>query len=341
MELEAYGHSKISIHALREEGDRATTSPRSNHGISIHALREEGDATVETRNRAPNYFYPRPPRGGRPDKSSLAGNRLQISIHALREEGDPGAGPQEVHGSISIHALREEGDRPSRLRRATGAYFYPRPPRGGRLSASTSGAAALNFYPRPPRGGRRDTGAMDGVWDLFLSTPSARRATTTFSKGRTRTMISIHALREEGDEAAAENAAKLKISIHALREEGDTVTDEEGQTSEVFLSTPSARRATSDCSGQKRTAKDFYPRPPRGGRPHIIQIVDMLDIISIHALREEGDQAPRGAPLWTRNFYPRPPRGGRPPMAASFSRGRQFLSTPSARRATSNSILGK
>ena len=43
MELEAYGHSKISIHALREEGDRATTSPRSNHGISIHALREEGD----------------------------------------------------------------------------------------------------------------------------------------------------------------------------------------------------------------------------------------------------------------------------------------------------------
>ena len=24
MELEAYGHSKISIHALREEGDRST-----------------------------------------------------------------------------------------------------------------------------------------------------------------------------------------------------------------------------------------------------------------------------------------------------------------------------
>ena len=66
MELEAYGHSKISIHALREEGDRATTSPRSNHGISIHALREEGDV-----------------------KASVHLQTAYISSHALREEGDP------------------------------------------------------------------------------------------------------------------------------------------------------------------------------------------------------------------------------------------------------------
>ena len=33
----------ISIHALREEGDRTAKSPRSNQSISIHALREEGD----------------------------------------------------------------------------------------------------------------------------------------------------------------------------------------------------------------------------------------------------------------------------------------------------------
>ena len=66
MELEAYGHSKISIHALREEGDRATTSPRSNHGISIHALREEGDLLFPARGEKRMDFYPRPPRGGRP-----------------------------------------------------------------------------------------------------------------------------------------------------------------------------------------------------------------------------------------------------------------------------------
>ena len=29
MELEAYGHNKISIHALREEGDRLTSKPKS------------------------------------------------------------------------------------------------------------------------------------------------------------------------------------------------------------------------------------------------------------------------------------------------------------------------
>ena len=34
--------------------------------ISIHALREEGDAPVAVRaDHIKDYFYPRPPRGGR------------------------------------------------------------------------------------------------------------------------------------------------------------------------------------------------------------------------------------------------------------------------------------
>ena len=33
----------------------------------------------------------------------------------------------------------------------------------------------------------------------------------------------------------------------------------------------------------------FYPRPPRGGRPVPIALLKLLDTISIHALREEGD----------------------------------------------------
>ena len=36
--------------------------------------------------------------------------------------------------------------------------------------------------------------------------------------------------------------------------------------------------------------------------------------------------------LW--NFYPRPPRGGRPLTGSKTYAKRQFLSTPSARRAT-------
>ena len=80
--------------------------------------------------------------------------------------------------------------------------------------------------------------------EIFLSTPSARRATYPFfPKNRARTIsihalreegdvdnvvflavvgdISIHALREEGDLAHSETRRALSISIHALREEGD------------------------------------------------------------------------------------------------------------------------
>ncbi len=35
------------------------------------------------------YFYPRPPRGGRPILRSAVLAAKGISIHALREEGDP------------------------------------------------------------------------------------------------------------------------------------------------------------------------------------------------------------------------------------------------------------
>ena len=59
-----------------------------NYNISIHALREEGDRwCYYTTNRAKN-FYPRPPRGGRPLVRLYSRHRRQISIHALREEGD-------------------------------------------------------------------------------------------------------------------------------------------------------------------------------------------------------------------------------------------------------------
>ena len=101
----------------------------------------------------------------------------------------------------------------------------------------------------------------------------------------------------------------------------------------------------------------FYPRPPRGGR--LVQLPALLPngIISIHALREEGDvTTPKRACRWA-NFYPRPPRGGRrlfcagghneypnfyprPPRGGrlisqySLRCPLTFLSTPSARRAT-------
>ena len=58
---------------------------------------------------------------------------------------------------------------------------------------------------------------------IFLSTPSARRATNRGGTGRAARGISIHALREEGDLTALLKLVDSRISIHALREEGDEV----------------------------------------------------------------------------------------------------------------------
>ena len=56
---------------------------------------------------------------------------------------------------------------------------------------------------------------------IFLSTPSARRATFRRPERGCSCAISIHALREEGDARFEFTCPDCKISIHALREEGD------------------------------------------------------------------------------------------------------------------------
>ena len=60
--------------------------------ISTHALREEGDEKPTISFHPSFYFYPRPPRGGRPKPSGASGGCRRISTHALREEGDGTAG---------------------------------------------------------------------------------------------------------------------------------------------------------------------------------------------------------------------------------------------------------
>ena len=62
--------------------------------------------------------------------------------------------------------------------------------------------------------------------------------------GRVCILISIHALREEGDMIHFIRCTSAIISIHALREEGDLSPNSRGAICGIFLSTPSARRAT-------------------------------------------------------------------------------------------------
>ena len=156
----------------------------------------------------------------------------------------------------------------------------------------------------------------DGVLDagVFLSTPSARRATRQARSGRQVAQdISIHALREEGDllNTLFSPFGDGFLSTPSARR-ATISSGVPGAKQFLFLSTPSARRATGTFAGLLTCPRYFYPRPPRGGRHSIVVGVDHMADISIHALREEGD----------RDVLP------------DGDINIQFLSTPSARRAT-------
>ena len=145
---------------------------------------------------------------------------------------------------ISIHALREEGDLSGGAYTTHRLNFYPRPPRGGRRWCPVWQMILTLFLSTPSA--RRATRRFIGLssLDQFLSTPSARRATTALFRVGGKAGISIHALREEGDDASLILGRVIAISIHALREEGDGGQSFSDYTEALFLSTPSARRAT-------------------------------------------------------------------------------------------------
>ena len=125
-------------------------------------------------------FYPRPPRGGR-----LVVQQRAVALKAFLSTPSARRATAKFDDNdgnfeISIHALREEGDRVRFLWSSQRHNFYPRPPRGGRLRHHRSCHLRQYFYPRPPRGGRRRFITCSTSAKLFLSTPSARRATGTF-----------------------------------------------------------------------------------------------------------------------------------------------------------------
>ena len=170
--------------------------------ISIHVLREEDDRQGRPLRSSQVYFYPRPPRGGRPGAARPRCPGQDISIHVLREEDDYSLCSLPTGSEISIHVLREEDD-------------------GCILSPSTRQTVISIHVLREEDDLYR---INRGSYTIqFLSTSSARRTTRK----------SVVA------------AADVDISIHVLREEDD-------------------RRRNS----RRNRGYHFYPRPPRGGRPH-------------------------------------------------------------------------
>ena len=150
--------------------------------ISLPALRAEGDRHVMCRERPQARFLSTP--------SARRATRQPV---LLRRRGAIFLSTPSARRATVVNVFTE-----------LPIYdFYPRPPRGGRpFRLQLLRWKPCYFYPRPPRGGRHAAKTpFDTAGLVFLSTPSARRATPWPATAHQRGRISIHALREEGDHA--------------------------------------------------------------------------------------------------------------------------------------------
>ena len=150
-----------------------------------------------------------------------------------------------------------------------------------------------DFYPRPPRGGRRK-----GIIDFSPAQPD------------------FYPRPPRGGRHAVDRhfaVPVLVISIHALREEGDCLPGCRVRLARLFLSTPSARRATMIAAFYAPYLCHFYPRPPRGGRRWTRSWSGKAPSAFLSTPSARRATASVAAPQRsTPDFYPRPPRGGRP-----------------------------
>ena len=99
------------------------------------------------------------------------------------------------------------------------------------------------FYPRPPGGGRHVQSMQTARGMIFLSTPSGWRATRTYARCRDLTVFL--------STPSGWRATSKRLTMKNLY---------------IFLSTPSGWRATVGNGRYTLHSKNFYPRPPGGGR---------------------------------------------------------------------------
>ena len=151
-------YPKISIHALREEGDP--------EGLVYDMFDRKFQSTPSARRATiPDIsagasrrdFNPRPPRGGR-----LFEGIVNVFFDGDFNPRPPRGGRQSL--LLCVRAKKTFQSTPS-ARRATQVFVAQL-------------ARGRDFNPRPPRGGRLAAASPFFASEIFQSTPSARRATS-------------------------------------------------------------------------------------------------------------------------------------------------------------------
>ena len=159
--------------------------------------------------------------------------------------------------------------------------------------------------------------AVDGR--LFLSTPSARRATAA-GPGRLLPHGDFYPRPPRGGRQGQQiiNRSRLEFLSTPSARRATCASSALAFMLHIFLSTPSARRATATVKDLALELVEFLSTPSARRATLDFDVLIGTDAISIHALREEGDEVFILPKMRVSYFYPRPPRGGRPPFFSDF-----------------------
>ena len=241
-------------------------------GISIHVPLAGDDKSALRGWLRLQYFYPRPPCGGRPQTVRRQSLCTTISIHV------PLAGDDILSTSligiarISIHVPLAGDDRWFRQRHAAVTIFLSTSPlRGTTVKTLLRACFPVHFYPRPPCGGR-PCGAS-------CATPSCRFLSTSPLRGTTVGAVTHH------DKPGHFYPRPPCGGRHVHRPAGHRQLD-------VSIHVPLAGddpKSSASASG----AANFYPRPPCGGRRAVEQAEAAFGQISIHVPLAGDDPARR------------------------------------------------
>ena len=193
---------------------------------------------------------------------------IHISIHASREGSDHCRYDHRARAvKISIHASREGSDIPAQ------ADIF----------------SLQDFNPRFPRGKRRHTPVFRAVGATFQSTLPAREA-TFFRAMAVRRERNFNPRFPRGKRRPELFRPDFDIIFQSTLPAGEaTISAENDFVLRRFQSTLPAGEATTGLSSRRMRRSNFNPRFPRGKRPRIMGVGDVIDIISIHASRGGSD----------------------------------------------------